>query len=154
MRQKAKKENKHMIGSMRVTTTSNSLNEVPEVLIYHIDFDFNGITTPKEYEKLTESVYKYMYRKYPQDKKIININLPDIESYRNNMKYFNKKTHHCSIEVYLRNEQETPYDEWMTTLIADDIKPICRDIETLFWKFGFIIKVSVRKSKKVEELFG
>lgn len=153
MRQKAKRENKHMIGNMRVTTTSNSLNEVPEVLIYKIDFDFNGNTTINEYEQLTEHVYKYMFKKYPQDKKIINVDIPEL-TIEGEVNRFNKRTHHCSIEVYLRNEQETPYDEWMATLIADDIKPICKDIETLFWKFGFMIKVSVKRTKKVEELFG
>ena len=92
-----------------------------------------------------------LYRKYPQDKKIININLPDVESYRNNIKYFNKKTHHCKVEIYLKNDGNQPFDEWEADLMADQIKPICDDIEDLFWKNGFLIKVSVKKGTN---LFG
>lgn len=153
MRTKKKQnKNKHIIGNMRVLTTANNIEiETPEVFILNLDFDFVGNTTPEEYEQFTESVYKYFFKKYPQDKKIININLPDVEGYKSNIKYFNKKVHHCKVEVYLRNEKNQPFDEWEADLMADQIKPICDDIEDLFWKNGFLLKVSVKKGTN---LFG
>ena len=153
MRTKKKQnKNKHIIGNMRVLTTANNIEvETPEVFILNMDFDFVGNTTPEKYERFTESVYKYFYQKYPQDKKIININMPDIEGHKSKINSFNKKTHHCKVEVYLRNEKKRLFDEWESDLVADDLKPICDDIESLFWKNGFLLKVAVKKSAN---LFG
>lgn len=121
---------------MKVTTSSNSLKEVPEVLIYFIDFEFSGTTTPKDYEDMIDQLYKFMYKKYPQDRKIIHVNMPEVDSYKYKWKSFSKIAHRCSIEVYQLNENKVTYAEWQKRMVNEELKTICMQINDIFMKYN------------------
>lgn len=148
MRKKAKNENKHTIFNMKVTTSSNSLKEVPEVLIYFIDFYFSGVTTPKDYEQMIDQLYTYMYKKYPQDRKIIHVNMPEVDSYKYNWKSFSKIAHRCSIEVYQLNEQQITYTEWEQCMVNEELKTVCMQINDIFMTYNQTIKIPCKQSAK------
>lgn len=150
-KKRQKNGNKHLIGEMVIKTSSNRHAETPEVFIFQIGFDFNGITTVERYGKMTDQLYEYVYSLYKsKEKKIISIDLPSLES-RWEEGRFNGKTHHCTVEVYLRNEENKTFDEWECELITDRISPICSELERIFFENGFFLK---KKLKKTSKIFG
>lgn len=144
MRKKAKNENKHTIHNMKITTSSNSFKEIPEVLIYFIDFVFSGVITPKDYEQMIDQLYNYMYKKYPQDRKIIHVNMPEVESYKYNWNSFSEIAHRCSIEVYQLNENKVTYAEWQQHMVNEELKTLCMQINDIFMTYKQTINLPTK----------